>query len=189
MHKEKIKRLLPSVFQQSIKSGDPLDAFLDVMELLHEPAEAILNNIDNYYNPYQTPDSFLPYLASWVDISQYFGDFSHELHDENERHQKQHHCPIPSGMGCLRELVSSASHLSRWRGTSRGLVALLETAIAIKGITIDEKIADDSGVLRPFYMEVLVPKSAEHYKLFLEKIIELEKPVYVTYRLIFTEQK
>ncbi len=184
MHKEKIENLLPSVFQKEIRPNEPLNAFLEVMELLHEPAESILSDIEKYYNPYLAPDEFLPYLASWLDISRFFFEFT-DKHNASELDKRFHIEPIPSGIACLRELIASAAYLSRWRGTAKGLVELLEISMAVKGIEINEQVIDDSGLPKPFYMEVLVPNKAECYTAFIQQLVELEKPVYVTYRLKF----
>ena len=62
-----IKQLLPEVFQRTDHKDSPLYALLKVMESMTEPAEEVLQQIPDYFNPYTTPERFLPLLASWVD--------------------------------------------------------------------------------------------------------------------------
>lgn len=185
MRKEQISSMLPVVFQKTRMSGEPLEALLDVMELLHEPADHTLANIEKFYNPYHAPDTFMPYLASWVGVSQFFGDYTSHNKPNSADKLNKNYDPIPSGMGCLRELVASATRLARLRGTSKGLIEVLEVATGIKDIKINEQALDESGIPKPFFIEISVPRSGELFKQFITKIIELEKPVYITYRLKF----
>ena len=84
MRSLEIQRLLPGVFQRTLEPGRPLSALLDVMEALHAPSEAVLANLEALFNPYRTPDAFVPFLAQWVDVD----------------------LPVTTGLGCLRELVA-----------------------------------------------------------------------------------
>jgi len=185
MHKTQIKALLPAVFQRTLEPSTPLDALLDVMDTLHAPAEEVLAELDRYFSPYRAPDKFVPYLASWVDISRFFGEFKGETNRSDNMSQSLNGDPIPSGMGCLRELIAAAARLSRWRGTTRGLIELLEIATGVQGISINEQVTDQAGVRLPFHMEVVVPTVGKPFELFINHIVALEKPVYVTYDLKF----
>ncbi len=72
MKKERIKRLLPSVFQNTAKPGNPLFAILEVMETMHAPCESTLDRLHENFNPNRASDAFVPYLASWVDLEVLF---------------------------------------------------------------------------------------------------------------------
>jgi len=65
---KQIKKLLPWVYQRTALPGNPLTALLEVMEGLHAPVEATLGQLDSIFDPRRTLDSFVPYLAGWVDL-------------------------------------------------------------------------------------------------------------------------
>lgn len=179
MKKEHIKRLLPAVFQSATRSGDPLSAILDVMETLHAPSESALDSLDANFDPYRAPDNFVPYLASWVDLEGLL-DFP--------RTEGALSTPrLPTGMGRLRELTAAAVTLSHWRGTRKGLCMFLEKATGAKGFEVDEQVVDASGKIKPFHLRVTVPKELAAQRILIERIVELEKPAYVTYELAFTQ--
>ncbi|MEO8394645.1 MAG: phage tail protein, partial [Chloroflexota bacterium] len=90
---------------------------------------------------------------------------------------------FPTGVGHLRELVSAAVFLSRWRGTAKALITFLETATGITGFTIDERVLDDEGQAIPFHIRVNAPQASAAYRVLIENIINKEKPAYVTYEL------
>lgn len=180
MKHEQIAGLLPEVFRSTLAPHTPLAALLEVMEALHAPAEEVLNDIDAVFDPYRAPDALVPVLASWVDVDRFFSP---------------HHAvgaavpaePISSGMGRLRELVAAASGLSQWRGTSSGLVRILELAVGIAGFELDEQVPADDGMPRPFFIVVRAPAEARRHQALIERIVEQEKPAYVTYQLIFRQ--
>src|SRR5262249_49938521 len=92
---------------------------------------------------------------------------------------------FPTGDGRLRELVASAAYLSRWRGTRKGLLRFLEVATGLKGFDVDENVAGPDGRVRPLHVRVLAPHAAEPYQALIRRIVDLEKPAYVTYDLAF----
>lgn len=179
MKREEIARLLPEVFQRTVTPGSPLAALLAVMEALPAPAEAALANLEDYFDPYQAPDAFAAYLAGWVDLDRLFSQTPARLDDETAT------TLFPPGLGRLRELIAAAAYLSRWRGTSRGLIGFLETATGIPGFTITESPPGEDGQPRPFHILVEAPRETAVYQPLLERIIQAEKPVYVTYELVF----
>jgi phage tail-like protein len=175
MKQAEITRLLPEIFQRVAHPGSPLFTLLAVMEALHEPSEEVLQNLSAYFNPYRTPSRFVPLLASWVDL---------ELLLSSNR-QGETPPPFPSGTGRLRELVAAAPYLSSWRGTAKGLLRFLETATGLKGFEIEEQTGEDGQPLPPFELLIRAPAEAEVYRGLVQRIIELEKPAYVTYELRF----
>ena len=165
MKSAEILRLLPGVFQRTAREGSPLAALLSVMEVLHAPSEQVLENLDALFDPRRAPDRFVPFLARWVDLD----------------------LPVTTGLGRLRELAAAGVELSRWRGTARGLLLFLSTATGRKDFQLDERVPGPDGLPRPFHIRVHAPSELEPHRPMLERIIELEKPAYVTYELHFTQ--
>ncbi len=179
MKQNEIAQLLPALFQQTILPGTPLYALLRVMEALPAADEAMLDGLAAFFNPYQTPDGFVPFLASWVDMEWILLENSAEFSALTP--------PLPSGMGRLRELVASATFLAQWRGTARGLLRFLETACGVQGFTVEERVPGPDGRPRPFHIAVQAPAAAVPYQALIKRIIEAEKPAYVTYDLLILE--
>ena len=178
MKQKDIKALFPGVFQRTVRPKSPMMALLEVMEQLHAPSEAILASLPEYFNPYRTPDRFVPYLARWVDMERM-------LVDSPEAYTSNTLPPFPAGLGRLRDLVARSAELSKWRGTARGLKAFLETATGIDGIVIDERVPGPDGRPQPFHIVIKAPVSAQGFQVLIDRIIRMEKPVYVTYQLVF----
>lgn len=165
MKSAEILRLLPGVFQRTAREGGPLMALLGVMDVLQAPTEATLEELDALFDPRRAPDRFVPFLAHWVDLD----------------------LPVTTGLGRLRELVAAGVELSRWRGTARGLLLFLSTATGRRDFQLDERVPGPDGLPRPFHIRVHAPAELEPHRPMLERIIELEKPAYVTYELHFTQ--
>ena len=177
MKKAQIKRLLPLVFQATVQPGNPLFAILDVMETMHAPSEYALDRLDVTFDPHRAPDAFVPYLASWVDL---------EVLLDIPRTESPTSMPsLSTGLGRLRELTAVAVTLSQWRGTRKGLCLFLETATGAKGFEVDEQVAGTDGKVKPFHLRIRAPKELAEHRILIERIVELEKPAYVTYELGF----
>lgn len=170
---------MPRLFQRGLHPGGPLNALLEVMEMMHEPAEAVIARLETYFNAYSTPDNFVPYLASWLDLDRFYPFYSAQP-SELQRSVD----PITSGTGQLRELIAAAAYLSQWRGTAKGLKLFLETATGINGFELTENV-DKNGNPRPFHIRVLAPAEAFRHIALIERIVEQEKPAYVSFELKF----
>lgn len=181
MKRTEIEQMLPGVFQRTVQEGTPLAALLEVMEALPAPDEAVLDQLDAFFDPYRTPDAFVPFLASWVDLDRL-------LREIPEQFTEQAPPPLPSGMGRLRELVAAATFLAQWRGTAKGLLRFLETATGVQGFVIEEQVLGPDGLPKPFHIRVCVPQEAALYQILIERIVESEKPAYVTYELQMLEK-
>jgi phage tail-like protein len=179
MKKAKIQGMLPEVIQRTVAPGSPLDGLLGVMEALHSPDEEILAHIETYFNPYTASDAFVPYLAGWVDLGGYLADPSGSL-------ERVRTPSVSTGLGRLRELIAASAYLSRWRGTSKGLLGFLQIATGNASFTIEEHAPDAQGNPRPFHLLIKGPKAVEPYRPLIERIIQAEKPAYMTYDLILT---
>lgn len=179
MKQSKIKQLLPDIFQRTVRSGGPLHSLLAVMEGLHAPSEKTLDELERYFDPYRTPDRFVPYLARWVDLDR--------LLPESVGEEAAGPPHVPSGLGRLRELIAVAAFLSKWRGTRRGLLAFLEAATGVEEFQIQENVAGGDGEQLPYHLDIQAPPEAVSYRELIEQIVEMEKPAYVTYELRFEE--
>jgi phage tail-like protein len=169
--RDAIVERLPDVFKLAA-ARDPLAALLGVMEELHARDEDILANFGRYVDPRRTTDDFTPYLAAWVDYAWLLLDPPDNPYADVER-------PFPGGLGRLRELVAWAAAESKWRGTSAGLVRMLERATGIQGYRVEETVVDESGQQLPFRVRVVVPREAEHFLDLVRRIVEHEKPAHV----------
>src|SRR5215813_12967252 len=128
MKRADIELLLPEIFRRTLPplrdDPNPLASFLDVMDDLQAPDEAILASLDSFFDPYHAPDLFVAYLAGWADLG--------DLWIENPQEFTAKTLPrFPSGVGHLRQLVASAVFLSRWRGTKKALITFLDTATGL----------------------------------------------------------
>ena len=90
---------LPALF----RSDEFMGRFLLIFESILKPIENTVDNVALYFDPLMTPETLLPWLASWIDLAL----------DPAWPEEKR------------RELVKSAAELYRWRGTKRGLVEYL----------------------------------------------------------------
>ncbi len=182
MKRDQIAQLLPAVFRSTIAAHTPLAALLEVMEALHLPAERLLAEIDAIFDPYRSPEAFVPVLASWLDLERFFTPrrYGDGVWDETTE-------PLSSGIGRVRELVVAATMLSQWRGTATGLVRFLEIATGVAGFVIDEKVDSEDGTMLPFHLQVNAPAASLRHQALIERILDQEKPAYVTYRLVFAQ--
>src|ERR1700730_7644873 len=121
MKSRDIETLLPAVFRSTVRRDNPARALLHVMEVLQQPSEEILGNVESYFDPRRAPDRFVPYLACWLDLDRFLRSDAVSS-------------PVP--LTQLREWIAAAAQISRWRGTAKGLRMLLETATGISGFEI-----------------------------------------------------
>lgn len=182
MRRAEIEQLLPSVYQMALHPVDGwviepdqrLGALLDAMEALHDPIERILDRLEAWLDPRRAPDPFVPYLAGWVDLDRLAGGEA---------------TMAAAGTDRLRELVAAASDLARWRGTSRGLLRFLGIATGLPGFSVDERPAGPDGRPRPFHVVVHGPAEAARMRPLIERIVESEKPAYVTCDIVLGEPR
>jgi phage tail-like protein len=178
MRRPEIEALLPGVFQRTVADGTPLVPILDAMEGLHAPSEDVLQHLDAFFDPRRTPDTFVPLLARWVDLDwlmvehpedPFPGDFS----------------PLVTGTGRLRELIATVVRLSAWRGTTTGLAQFLYIATGTDGFEIEESPPGDDGAPIPFHIRVHAPAATEPYAPLIHRIVDTQRPAYVTFDIRF----
>lgn len=174
MKHENIKKILPDMFREAVSRQSPLDAIVGVMEALHQPTETMLREIDAVFDPLRTGEAFVWYLAGWVDLDW--------IYKQNESDAGGLKAAINTED--FRKLISLAWYLSKWRGTAEGLKLFLETATDVDGFAINENPQDNNGRVIPFHVEITVPDAAADRLHLVERIIENEKPAYVTYTMI-----
>ncbi|MDX2161979.1 MAG: hypothetical protein SF162_11690 [bacterium] len=176
MNRSEIELLLPEIFRLTLhdEANGLLGGLIDVMLTLLEPSEAILDSLAEYFDPYRAPQLFVHYLAGWVDLDPFWIQNPESFHDAARLPD------FPSGLDNLRVLVARAAYLSQWRGTHKGMLTFLETATGVGGFRIDEIVQDESGAVIPFHIVVQVPPGAVQYRGLIERIVQLEKPAYVT---------
>lgn len=175
----RIKQLLPGIFRRTIRPGTPMFALLKVMETLHEPSEAVLRRLDAVFDPRRTSANFVPFLAHWVDLHNVLLEPGSEQRGDPARLWST----IDSGR--LRELTANAVHLSAWRGTAHGLRMFLETATGETGFEIAEQIIGSDGQPKPFHFRIRIPQVLAPQIQMIERIIQSEKPAYVTFETEF----
>ena len=127
---------------------------------------------------WSAPPAASPFLARWVDLDRLF-------EKPSQRGQGSPSRLIPTRLERLRALVAAAAYLSQWRGTGKGLMLFLETATGAHGFAIEERVPGSDGKPRPFHFRVHAPRELTSYRALIQRIIESEKPAYVTYEIEF----
>jgi phage tail-like protein len=183
--KGKYLQYLPAVFEKD----DLMGRLVMLFESFWAPIENQVDNIHYYFDPRTTPVSFLPWLASWLDL---------EL---DERWSEER----------VRQLIRWAIALHRSRGTKWGLLKYLEIYTG-QTAKIVERIANNfvlgpEAVLGPaialgqgnmphtFTVNLRLPRPdiedkkerAREEKLqrrTIESIIERQKPAHTLYTLV-----
>jgi phage tail-like protein len=169
MRRQAIERLLPAVYQRTAGPGGVLGAVLDVMEQLHAPDEARLETVDDLFAPYRTPDAFVAFLASWVALDPFATPGSASGLGNGRA------ASVP--VGRLRDLVATGAELAQWRGTATGLIGMIETALGVSGVQVQEPPG------RAFHFVVRVPAAAAGQVDLVRRITEAVKPAATTYEV------
>ena len=145
---------MPAIYQKE----EFLGRFLMIFEDILSPANRILDNIDLYFDPMMAPESYLPWLASWIDL----------VLDENWPVQKQ------------RQLIKAGVELYRWRGTRRGLREYLRIYTGVEPEIVEHFDAQDGGPHR-FTVVIRVPDPEAIDERLVRQVINAEKPAHTTY--------
>ena len=121
--------------------------------------EEVLDRIHLYFNPQETPEEFLPWLAGWVGLS---------LRDD-------------WGVEVKRAFILAIVKLYRWRGTKQGLSKLL--GLYLKNARLGEKVEIfDNFTNFPHYFQVQLtlndrdPVKYWQQSKIAQAIIDQEKP-------------
>ncbi len=169
---------LPALFWDDEFIGQ----FLLIFESILKPIENTVDNISQYFDPQMTPESLLPWLASWVDLT------------------LDPTWPIER----RRELAQSAAELYRWRGTKRGLTDYLriytgsipEISEYIPGMRLNHKTKlgintqlGSSGEGHYFTVILELDGNSEVNISTVKAIIEAQKPANTVYTLQISTEK
>lgn len=149
-----------SVYLESLPviyaDNDFLGRFLLLFQNVWEPLEQRQDHIEMYFDPRTCPASFLPWLASWLDLS------FNQHWPETRR----------------RRLLAEAIDLYRWRGTRYGLVRMIEVCT---GVT--PEVTDNPAQPFVFDVKITLPKDGEIDKNLIDELIQAHKPAHAGYRL------
>jgi phage tail-like protein len=146
---------LPDIFQED----DFLRRFLHIFEDIWELLEHRQDHIEMYFDPRTCPASFLPWLASWLDLP-------FNPHWPEARH---------------RRLLSAAMELYSWRGTAYGLTRVIEVCTGLTPLI--RELPTQPYV---FYVRIITPPGAAAGvvdKDFNEELIQTHKPAHAGYVL------
>ncbi|MCU1280401.1 MAG: phage tail protein [bacterium] len=188
LSRESFVKWLPSIYQRAdINGRNFYRDFLWIVQHLFGSVEEILEVIHQYFDPYEAPEHFLPWLASW----------SAMVLEED--------WPLPK----KRRLIRKAIELYRIRGTVKGLklfIALFtghepdikENQWPFRGwrIGATSEIGTDSVVLPPVNLaHTFIVEMPVNYKdvspesvIRIHEIIQMEKPANTQYYLRFASE-
>lgn len=148
-------RFLPDIYQEN----DFLQRFLRIFEDIWEPLEQRQDHIALYFDPHTCPLSFLPWLASWLDIP------------------LNPHWP----QARQRRLLAQAMELYSWRGTRYGLIRLIEICT---GLTPQITEQPDEPFVFSIRVRLSDAETSEPVdRAFLEELIRTHKPAHAGYIL------
>ena len=102
---------LPAIYRED----GFLRRFLLIFEDILGPLQRLVDNLPYYCDPATAPSSFLPWLATWVDM-----DLGHRLSTAQQR-----------------ELVQAAAYLHRQRGTRAGLKRYVKICTGVEPLVIE----------------------------------------------------
>lgn len=179
MHRDAIRRLLPTVYQLAATPGSPLDAALHVMSDLHEPDERLLAVVEHVFDPYRTPAPFVPWLTRWVGLDWLVADTPDDLGGGDADGVAP--STFTPGLGRLRDVVAAGHAIAQWRGTDAGLRLLLTAATGASGFDVEE--SPD----RPFHLVVRAPAEVSPHAAVVRRIVERMKPAATTAEVAFAE--
>jgi phage tail-like protein len=175
MDATRIARFLPEIYRAANAPSSVLNALLGAMEGMQEPTERILGEVDRYIDPTRAPDRFVPMLASWLDLTRYL-DWSGGPAGSGQPR-------FAPGLDRLRLLVNLATDFNARRGTRKALEEFLAVATGVAPFEVEESPTGEDGTPRPFHIRVHAPNAARRYADLVSRIVEGERPVYVTYEI------
>ena len=160
---KKLIDYLPAVFQKaSREKGETppfIEKFLQIFDEQFNQLDAKVDRIPHLFNPWKTDNEFLPWLASWMDLS-----LSEEW-----------------GERTRRSLLHHIFSIYQIRGTLEGLIAILDIYL---GKTV-QAIENDSTRPHTFIVTVNFPefapaKMAQRTRA-IRNVIDREKPAHTDY--------
>ena len=153
MKRSEIEKLLPTVIRRTIRRDNPSVAILEVMSALHEPSEALIARLDSIFNPFRTPDSFVPFLARWLDLERIF-DVARRAGVQQAIADLDR-----AGLSARLDRIRILPFAMAWH--EKGLDHFLEIAIGTQGVIIEEQVIGEDGAPIPFHLRVIAPDSTK----------------------------
>ncbi len=135
-----------------------LSRYLALVESMLLPVSATVANFDLFLNPLTAPETFLPWLAGWIELE--------------------------AGWSVAQQRALLATFA--WRGTKLGLTRLLECYTGHRPTIIDEEATLPPHTFRvvlPVALAELATKTISEAS--LRRLIDLYKPAHTTYLLEF----
>jgi len=167
--------------EQNLKIID-IGQYLNIFEDIMRPLENTIDNLSLYFDPMMTPESFIPWLASWLDL-----------------------IPDPSWtVKKRRELIKSAAMIHRLRGTKRGLSEYLriytgvvpEISEAVQGMKLDSDtrlgintVLGSPGSANSFTVTLEIDGNNAVDIETVKAIIDSQKPAHTVYTLQITRRE
>jgi phage tail-like protein len=182
-----IVNYLPQIYQRTDLTGrNFVRDFLWVVQHLQFETDEKLENLEQYFDPHECPERFLPYLASWVALTLEAG------WSETKK----------------RSLIKKAVELYHLRGTPRGLKVylriftgveptIIENAWPFDGLVVgmsstvgvDTVLTHHVNKAHSFIVHIPLPFGDVDVDTLrrIHRIIEQEKPIHTDYYLTFAE--
>jgi phage tail-like protein len=176
-HESSYLKYLPAIYRDDEFVGQLLLLFESILS----PIERSVENMAIYFDPLMTPEHFLAWLASWLDLS---------LDPTWPEYRR-------------RELITHAAELYRWRGTRKGLIDYISIYAGIEpeiyeytpGMMLDEdtRMGSDAQLgsgIDWYHFTVILPidKGSKIEDSKIRSIIEAQKPAHSTYTLRFRQR-
>ncbi|MGB7444093.1 MAG: phage tail protein [Coleofasciculaceae cyanobacterium] len=176
------QQYLPTILQEDVFIGQFLLAFEHILSGLNITSaqekvitantdnppglEEILDNVDVYFNPQQTPEEFLPWLAGWVALS---------LRDDWQVEVK-------------RAFIQQIVGLYHLRGTKEGLIKILGLYLKNSGFGEKVEVFDNFDNFPNYFQVQLTLKDRDPDKYWRQAkiakaIIDREKPAQTFYSM------
>ncbi|CAG0963572.1 MAG: phage tail protein I [Candidatus Methanoperedens sp.] len=108
-------RYLPAIYQEDPSSREFLDRFLSIFETMSNDLETEISELFKYFDPDTTPENFLSWLASWMNMAL----------EEGWKEEKK------------REFIRRASFLYKFKGTPSGIEKLIEIYTGKKPLIVE----------------------------------------------------
>jgi len=168
MRTDRLSELLPAVFRNTAGEATTMAGLLEAQVALLDPAERTLERLEEHFDPWRAPAPFVDMLARWVGLGGLLIDPDPATGLEREP-------PLDR----RRALVAAGARLTALRGTSAGLVLVLELGTGVRGFST----AEDER--RPFHVTVHAPRAARVQRRWIARAVACEKPAHVTADVVF----
>ena len=167
-----ITQLLPAVIRKDAGPNQLLTHMINILSHQSKDIEHGRTTLARHFDPYGCPDHFVPLLVRMLDLDRIFSG-TQAIHENELLHKSS--CPL----GRIRNVIARAMRCSQWRGTSKGLLLFLQTACDSHDFSIEEDTS------KAFHIIIHASEKIFQHKELIQKIIDNEKPAYVTSELLF----